>query len=1075
MLRLTNPRVAFCTVLFYFANLASILPALHAQKPIFPGPQTFPLGTISTPPIAAAGDFNGDGLPDAVFISETDNASQTLNVLLNQGPNAMPTSVTTQIPVCFNTQSMVTGDLNLDKKLDLVMECGTQLLVFFGKGDGSFETPVSYSFSTGTPIESPTITQALAPLADLNGDGYLDVVVAGNQTSPVIDVLLNQGKSSPGVLGAATTYATSFPSQNDNFLIYEVEIGDLNGDGKLDVVAGGNGFGQDQTYHPQAEILYGNGDGTLQPGIATTASYPFVVADFNNDGLADIAWLTTNTTDPTNSVETLLGDPKKMFPGPTLTLPNTELYANGLVSAGKDYTAGNANLALLNPFTNSVTILRGDGSGGFTVAQTLPVAVQGIASANYKDGANFLVFNSGFIELASANLNGSIPGPDTQPTTSFGFSAADLNGDGLTDILFWDGASNLVTGLAGGNGTFSISNQVADPDAQILVPGDFDGDGKLDAIAIYSGYDQNYGFAKPAAATPTPDAILYFYKGNGDGTFQMRDSGTNLHSYAVTTALAADFNGDGKLDLAITFQVYNTATSLFESRLYIIPGGGDGTFASPLAIASANSVNPLQPALVDDLNADSKPDLIWNNMAFLNAGNGTFKQIPLSMANPYNFPLIVGDLNGDGIPDIVMEDTSADPPAVYAGNGDGSFTATPFYTVALPTNCPTPFPRLAGIGDVTGDGNSDLLIPCAITPGYPAMAVLIGDGKGNFTTDSHSYNFPTFGGPQNGASILTRLNADAPPLGSDKALDLLTFADGATAVLNLLNPIPAIAVSTSTIVTASPANAYENQSITLTAKVYGANPTGSVSFSSGSNSLGTGTVQGGVASLKTSFATAGTVSVTASYGGDQLYLPSRSAPLSIVISVPPPPGLSVSGTAVELSPGATTSNTSTITVTPANGFTGSVTLTASITASPTGAVNIPSLSFGTTSAVTITGASAQTATLTISTTAPTSNFRANTFDSVKPQHGHWFAAGGTALACVLLFGIPARRRNWTVKICLLAALALLSGAVFACGGGGGGNTGGGGIPGTTPGGYTATITAISGSITATNTITITVQ
>jgi hypothetical protein len=1066
LLRLPNPRVSFCALLFCFANFMSISPAAQAQKPIFPSPQTFPLGTISTPPIVATGDFDGDGLPDAVYLSASNNSSETLNVLLNQGPNAPAIPVTTQIPTCFNTQSIVAGDLNQDKKLDLVIQCETDILVFLGKGDGSFESPVTYNFIAGMPTGNPLITQALAPLADLNGDGYPDVIIAGNQTPAVIVVLLNQGKAAPGVLDNPATYATSFPTQTGDFLVYEVEIGDFNGDGKLDVLAGGDDDSQriGAIYEPQAEILYGNGDGTLQTGQKTSASYPFVVADFNNDGISDIAWLTTNAINPVNTVETLLGTPKAMVLGPTLTLPATQLGANGLKSAGQDYPGGNANLALINSSPQTVTILRGDGNGGFNIDQSLPDFVQSMAAVGSKDGTNFFVLNdSNYIQLDYANPNGSFPGPTTQPTSIYGFASADLNGDGLTDVLFWDGNNNLVTGLALGNGTFSTANQVADPDAQILIPGDFNGDGKLDAAAIYTGQD------------PSVDALLYYYQGNGDGGFETRSAAVNLHDDAVQTALSGDFNGDGKLDLAVVFQSYDQTNFNYLDRLDLIPGNGNGTFSEPVVIAKATSANPLEPELVADLNGDSKLDLIWNNITFLNNGNGTFKQVPLSMGNAYNFPLAVGDLNGDGIPDIVMEDTSADPPAVYAGNGDGSFDATPFYTAGLPTNCSTPFPRVVGIGDVTGDGNSDLLIPCTSSPGNPGMAVLIGDGKGGFTTDKHIYNFPTSGGPLNGASILTRLNANAPALGTDHALDLLTFAGGATSVLNSLNPIPAIAVSTSTTVTASPVSAYENQPVTLTAKVFGANPSGSVSFTSGSNSLGSGTVQNGIASLKTSFISAGTIIVTASYSGDSSYLPSQSAPLSIVVSVPPPPGLTVTGTAVEVSPGATTSNTSTITVAPTNGFTGSVTLTASITASPAGAVNLPTLGFGTTSPVKITGASAQTATLTISTTAPTSNFRADAHDSVKPQHRRWFAVGGTALACVLLFGIPARKRHWSAKICLLVALALLSGAVLACSGGGGNTGGGGGIPGTTPGGYTATVTATSGSVTASNTITITVQ
>jgi subtilase family serine protease len=186
------------------------------------------------------------------------------------------------------------------------------------------------------------------------------------------------------------------------------------------------------------------------------------------------------------------------------------------------------------------------------------------------------------------------------------------------------------------------------------------------------------------------------------------------------------------------------------------------------------------------------------------------------------------------------------------------------------------------------------------------------------------------------------------------------------------------------------------------------------------------------------------------------------------------PTITVSGSEVTLAPGATAGNTSTITVTPANGFTGSVVLTAAITSSPAGAQYLPTLSFGSTSPVSITGANPGTATLTVSTTAPTT---AGLLQPKRPG-GRWYTPGGAALACILLFGIPARRRRWLTMFGMLGLLLILTGGVLACGGGGSSNGGGGGgthIPGTTPGAYAVTLTCTSGSTVATGTLTVNVQ
>jgi hypothetical protein len=123
--------------------------------------------------------------------------------------------------------------------------------------------------------------------------------------------------------------------------------------------------------------------------------------------------------------------------------------------------------------------------------------------------------------------------------------------------------------------------------------------------------------------------------------------------------------------------------------------------------------------------------------------------------------------------------------------------------------------------------------------------------------------------------------------------------------------------------------------------------------------------------------------------------------------------------------------------------------------------------------VSITGTSAGTATLTITTTAATSAAL------VLPKRNGvpWYAAGSAALAGILLFGIPARRRSWRTMLGMLVFFVALSGGVLACGGGGSGSGGGGGTgnPGTTAGTYTVTVTGTSGTTTATGTVALTVQ
>lgn len=195
-----------------------------------------------------------------------------------------------------------------------------------------------------------------------------------------------------------------------------------------------------------------------------------------------------------------------------------------------------------------------------------------------------------------------------------------------------------------------------------------------------------------------------------------------------------------------------------------------------------------------------------------------------------------------------------------------------------------------------------------------------------------------------------------------------------------------------------------------------------------------------------------------------------------VENIPVNPTLAMAGTAVSLAPGATTGNTSTITVTPGGGFTGSVALTAAVTSSPQGAQDLPTVSFGSTSPVNIGGTSAATATMTIATTAASTSSLKRPGGSRMP----WYGAG-SVLACLLVVLVPRRRQGWRA-LAGMTAIALMLTTVASCGGGGansggggGGGGGGGSIAGTTAGSYTITVTGTSGSVTTQCTVALTVQ
>jgi len=209
-----------------------------------------------------------------------------------------------------------------------------------------------------------------------------------------------------------------------------------------------------------------------------------------------------------------------------------------------------------------------------------------------------------------------------------------------------------------------------------------------------------------------------------------------------------------------------------------------------------------------------------------------------------------------------------------------------------------------------------------------------------------------------------------------------------------------------------------------------------------------------VATTSSAMAGSYTADVTAMLGT------TTSAVVKVPITLNPAANFAITGTNItSLAPGATSGNTSTITVTPSGGFTGTVNMSCSLTSSPTGASNLPTCSIAST--VDVTGTTAVTTPMTISSMSATSGAL------VRPLDKFFAVGGGITIAGLLLFGIPARRRSWRTILGVLVFAAIV-GFSIGCGGsgnGGGGGGGGGGSSGTTAGTYTFTVTGSSGSLT----------
>jgi len=256
----------------------------------------YPSGS-STPLAVAVGDVNGDGHADLVVANNCDaNCQQgSVGILLGKGDGTFQ-SVVSYSSGGYGAHAVAIGDVNHDGKLDVLVAnfcgpvpCGGGSLmgvsVLLGNGDGSFQTAVNYS-SGGYEADAIAI-------ADVNGDGKADIVVgncssgnAGTCDSGSVGILLGNGN---GTFQAPVVYASGGAGATS------VAVGDVNGDGKLDLVVAncsesGELCGAEAT-NGSIGVLLGNGNGTFQAAVNYSTGYlaqSVALGDLNGDGHPDV-------------------------------------------------------------------------------------------------------------------------------------------------------------------------------------------------------------------------------------------------------------------------------------------------------------------------------------------------------------------------------------------------------------------------------------------------------------------------------------------------------------------------------------------------------------------------------------------------------------------------------------------------------------------------------------------------------------------------------------------------------------------------------------------------------------------
>lgn len=357
-----------------------------------------------------------------------------------------------------NPLVMASGDFNKDGKLDLAVGnsvTGGALSILLGSGAGGFSE---------TDINNVMMTPAGIVAADLNGDGNLDLIV-GNQNKSAGSVFVFLGNGSGG-FGPRQSFVSSFA----NLSVSAVAAGDVNGDGKIDVVIATNGNG-----FQGITVLLGDGAGNLtQSASKSTGGFQptsILLKDVNGDNKLDA--VVVNGVDPNSSngnVAVLVGDGAGNFS--TAVTTQVGMQPQSLISG--DFNGdGKVDLGLVNSGSNNFSVLFGNGAGSFSAPTNIDARGVGasamiagdfngdgkidLAVSNTRPGSVLIFLGDGAGGF-SATSNFSHGGPlftgDPAPIV-----VADFNGDGNPDLAVLNASKRVIAMLLNSCGT-PLNNQI---------------------------------------------------------------------------------------------------------------------------------------------------------------------------------------------------------------------------------------------------------------------------------------------------------------------------------------------------------------------------------------------------------------------------------------------------------------------------------------------------------------------------------------------------------------------------------------------------------------------------------------
>ncbi len=655
-----------------------------------------------------SGEFSGDGLDDLVAVG-----SDRVAVLLGTGTGSFVSGASY---VGGSPVDVAAGDFNSDGNLDVAVGQSTgDVEVRLGNGDGTFQAPLI--LFVGAFLASVDVD-------DLDHDGDLDIAAVRNSGTPV-GVLLNNGN---GSFKAAQYYGSIATS---------IAVLDVTGDGFRDLAAASSSA-------DYVTVLPGSSDGSfvVPPTLGTGGGRHVTVADLNGDGDPDFATAAA-------------GKPMKVFLGGSGTQFQAAIDAWGgggqfAITHDVDNDSDLDLKNFVNPLTIAIDlgIVKANGDGTFDTAPKvsgIPAYNSAVAGDVDGDGkADLVVANDGGPAVLLGNGDGTFKSPMYGPAAPGDeLLLLDLNGDANLDLVARHGilSSSFKVLLGNGNGTFKAAASYSAQFTEDFAAGDFNGD----------------GFPDLAVSQRSTQYTVELHLNQGNGTF-LYAGALYFSTYDLKSIVAADFNGDGIDDIAVSETLPTTT-----NRIVTLLCNGDGTFKPGQWTSAALNLTDLDLATAD-FNGDGIWDLAMGDydsvVIRMGAGNGLF-----GVAQAY--PTVggarvkIGDFNSDGAADVAQNTQGV--VGVLVGNGDGTFAVEH----RLSDEQSFSGPHVDGaVADFNGDGRQDLVVRNTILLGTPDgfdaargflidnlnpnnRAITTGDFNGDGIPDLTSAHFgssPTYAG-----------------------------------------------------------------------------------------------------------------------------------------------------------------------------------------------------------------------------------------------------------------------------------------------------------------------------------------